>query len=127
MGGPVFEGSPETDWDQMGVFKPLSGDPMEKLSAELVVDTHIKVGNPGLFVPVKILIDSGSRVPILFRRNLFQNLTPARRPIKMCTATNSPLPGGSMGAVVSMTLPIAFSRRRRGPQRKEISGVRLGI
>ena len=92
----------------MGVLKPLSGDPMEKLSAELVVDTHIKVGNPGLFVPVKILIDSGSRVPILFRRNLFQNLTPARRPIKMCTATNSPLPGGSMGAVVSMALPIAF-------------------
>ena len=34
MGGPVFEGSPETEWDQMGVLKPLSGDPMEKLSVE---------------------------------------------------------------------------------------------
>ena len=70
MGGPVCEGSPETEWDQKGVLKPLSGDPMDRLSAELVVDTHIKVGNPGLFVPVKILIDSGSRVSILFRRNL---------------------------------------------------------
>ena len=82
MGGPVVEGSPETKWDQMGVLKPLSGDPMEKLSAELVVDTHTKVGYPGLFVPVKILIDSGGRFPIMFRRNLFQDLTPAQGRLK---------------------------------------------
>ena len=105
VAGPMFQ-NVETKWDDMVNLFPISGMPVEGASAEWVIDTKIKIGNPGIFISVKILVDSGSRVGILFRRGLFQNLVPAKRPIKMCTATGEPLPGGSMGAHVVMALPI---------------------
>ena len=105
---PVFSTTPEEEWRKIQILKPLFTDPAEKISAELVIDSFIFVGSPGNFVRAKILVDSGSRVPILFRRNFIQNLQPAKNPIKMCTVSHQPLPGGSMGAVFSMALPIAL-------------------
>ena len=89
-------------------FTPLFGKPAEKRSAELVIDSLILVGSPGNFVRPKILVDSGSRVPFFLRQNIVHNLQLAKNPINMCTISHQPLPGGSMGAVFSMALPIAL-------------------
>ena len=89
-------------------MKPQVADSAEKLSAELVITTYISVGSPCKYLKVRICIDSGSRVPLLFRRNLISNLRRAQNPIKMCTASDQPLPGGSMGSDLSIALPIAL-------------------
>ena len=89
-------------------MKPQVATSAEKLSAALVITTYIPVGSPGKYLKVRICIDSGSRVPLLFRRNLISNLRRAQNPIKMCTASDQPLPGGSMGSDLSIALPIAL-------------------
>ena len=103
---PVF-GSLPKDWQNIKILQPVIPNSAEKCSAELVIDSYIRVGDPGSYLRAKILVDSGSRVPILFRQNFIQNLVPAAHKIKMCTVSHHPLPGGDRGAVLSMALPIS--------------------
>ena len=65
VAGPMFR-TVKTEWDDMVNLFSISGMPVEGASDELVIDTKIKIGNPGIFISVKILVDSGSRVSILF-------------------------------------------------------------
>ena len=105
--GPVFPTLPK-NWEKLKILQPRDTSSTEKGSAELVIDTYVRVGNPGSYLRAKILVDSGSRVPILFRRNFVQNLQPAETPIKMCTVSHEHLEGGSMGATLQMALPMAL-------------------
>lgn len=105
---PLVLRDPGKQWGGLKELKPQVANSAEKLSAELVITTYISVGSPCKYLKVRICIDSGSRVPLLFRRNLISNLRRAQNPIKMCTASDQPLPGGSMGSDLSIALPIAL-------------------
>ena len=74
---------------------------------ELVVMATIAVS--GFSCQGSVLVDTGCRVPLLFRKGLIPEkfLEPARRPIRITTADGTPMVGGSQGCVLTVTLPVA--------------------
>ena len=79
---PVFSATPEDEWRKIQILKPLFTDPAEKRSAELVINSFIFVGSPGNFVRAKILVDSGSRVPIFVLAKFCSEFAAGKEPHK---------------------------------------------
>jgi len=74
---------------------------------ELVVLATIKL--PHFECKGTVLVDTGCRIPLLFRKGLIPAkwLETARRPIKITTADGTPMVGGSHGCMMQVTLPVA--------------------
>ena len=74
---------------------------------ELMVRATIGVGS--FTCQASVLVDTGCRIPLLFRRGLIPRalLEPAQRPIQIYTADGTPMLGGSRGCVMRVTLPVA--------------------
>ena len=73
---------------------------------ELTLEAKVSVQN--FHATVSALIDTGCRIPILFRTGLVppNHLVKASRPIKILTADNNPMTGGTHGCKVELTLPV---------------------
>ena len=73
---------------------------------ELTVQARICVGDHHM--RVSALIDTGCRIPLLIRTGLVpkSKLCKAKLPIKIVTADNSPMDGGTLGCLLDVFLPI---------------------
>jgi hypothetical protein len=72
-------------------------DPLMRLpTVELSVQAEIRLHSPDTAIKATVLIDTGSRIPLIFRRNLIPEnfLCEATREIHILTADNSPMMGG---------------------------------
>jgi len=58
----------------------------------------------------RVLIDTGCRVALLFRRGLVETLMPAAKPLRFTTASGAGLSGGEKGAILSLDLTISGAR-----------------
>ena len=90
-------------WDE----ELSSPDPLMCLpTVELSVQAEIRLDN--FRTSVSVLIDTGSRIPLLLRQNLIPDdyLIPAKRVIRILTADNSPMDGGDTGCNLMLLLPI---------------------
>ena len=58
----------------------------------------------------RVLIDTGCRVALLFRRGLVETLMPAAKPLRFTTASGADLSGGEKGAILSLDLTISGAR-----------------
>ena len=75
-------------------------------SWELVVDAQIRFENTDSFVTLKTLIDSGSRLPVLFRPGLCSAKRVAPYPVRLRIANGSGLQDGSEGCQVVLRVPL---------------------
>ena len=73
---------------------------------ELMVEVVVKINH--FHVNAIVLIDTGCRLPLIFKKGLIPSslLVRAERPIKICTADNSPLRGGDRGCLMNLEIPI---------------------
>ena len=58
------------------------------------------------FKGIKALVDTGSRLPLLFRTGLSLRTVKARYPVALRTADGSVLQGGKTGNFVTLKLPV---------------------
>ena len=77
---------------------------------ELILQAEISVKN--FHTSAKILVDTGCRIPLLFRAGLIPSnlLVRAKQAIKISTADNTPIAGGSHGCHIILHIPIMDSR-----------------
>ena len=84
-----------------------SPDPVIRLpQVELSIQAKICVQN--FSTSASVLIDTGCRIPLLFRQNLIPSkfITQAKQPIQILTADNTPMLGGQFGCTLTIFLPI---------------------
>ena len=76
---------------------------------ELTIQSKLSVQN--FHANVSALIDTGCRIPLLIRTGLIppRYLVRASRSIKILTADNSPMIGGTHGCKVELILPVFFN------------------
>ncbi len=103
--GMLFKVGPGSlnSWKEQ-IFTP---DPILRLPPmELIVQAKLSVQK--FSCPVRILVDTGCRISVLFRQKLIppQLLEKSKRPIKITTADNTPMVGGSMGCFLNIFIPI---------------------
>jgi hypothetical protein len=97
------DGTAWHDWREE-VFPP---DPVCRLRPiELVVRANVYLEEHAR--SVSVLVDTGSRVPILFRKSLFPShcLEKAVSPISLITADHAPMEGGIKGCSMIIALPV---------------------
>ena len=76
-------------------------------TVELVIDAEIRVGD--FSTSASVLVDTGSRIPLLFRKGLipFKFLEKAQTRINIVTADGTPMVGGTRGCKMEIILPIS--------------------
>jgi hypothetical protein len=90
---------------------------------ELLVQAEIRTQN--FSTKCKILVDTGCRIPLLFRTGLIPNslLVKAKYPIKIMTADNSPMCGGDLGCFLDILLPIIPKHHSQPPHIQNFLGT----
>ena len=73
---------------------------------ELMVFATVSVGT--FVCQGSVSVDTGCRVPLLFRKGLIPEecLEQAQRPIKISTADGTPMSGGNKGCIMWITIPV---------------------
>ena len=86
----------------------VSPDPsLFSYAVELVLNCNIRVGT--FSTNASVLIDTGCRIPMLFRKGLIPRnfLERAQRSITIVTADGTPMLGGSHGCKLEVVLPVS--------------------
>ena len=96
---------------------------------DLIIPARIAVND--FEQEVRVLIDTGCRIPILFREDLIPPLylSNAKQVLNLVTADSTPMGGGKRGCFLHLDLPV-FSGRQGDPPRKHFGpcwGYESGI
>jgi hypothetical protein len=113
-----------------GILSHVGQNSMEKLgnricfprpeyfsyAVELIIHCQIRVGN--FSTKASVLIDTGCRIPMLFRTGLIpqEYLERAQKTIAIVTADGTPMAGGTHGCKLEVVLPISGQRMARRPK-----------
>ena len=81
-----------------------------KSERELLLEASMKC-TAGIF-PVKVLVDTGAKIPLVFRRGLIEpaSLKAAVFPVQFSTVDGRPMEGGSKGLLLELRLPACVNQ-----------------
>ena len=94
----------------------FAADPVARIPpVELSLQAELHIAH--YQVTTMVLVDTGCRIPLLIREGLIPSryLQPAKHPIRILTADNSPMTGGSKGCNVTISVLILKGNANNAP------------